>query len=199
VFFFQMLYPFPWVNDSRKKAAAAAGGCILLSRAALTRIGGLVAIRSDLIDDCALAHAVKRGGAIWLGLTHESRSLRAYDSLWEIWRMVTRTAFHQLRYSAVLLAITVVAMLLIYAVPLVVALSWPWHGNGAALLWATLALFMMALAYRPTLRLYGGGPAALMLLPVAATLYAAMTVDSARRHWLGRGAAWKARHYNALG
>lgn len=195
VFFFQKLYPFPWVNDSRARTAAAAGGCIVLRRDALARIGGLAAIKHDLIDDCALACAVKRGGAIWLGLTHDSRSLRAYGDLSEIWAMVARTAFHQLRYSTVLLAATVLAMVLIYVVPPAVAASWPWHGSGPALLSGALAFFMMALAYRPTLRFYGGGAWATLLLPVAAAFYAAMTLDSARRHWFGRGGTWKARHY----
>ena len=67
VFFFQMLYPFPWVNNSNKKTAAAAGGCALIRFSALERIDGLQTIRQALIDDCALGAAVKAGGPIWLG------------------------------------------------------------------------------------------------------------------------------------
>ncbi len=65
-----MLYPPAWIRDPRRKTAGAAGGCILIRREMLERIGGIAAIRGELIDDCALARAVKRaGGRVWLGLS----------------------------------------------------------------------------------------------------------------------------------
>jgi hopene-associated glycosyltransferase HpnB len=195
VFFFQKLYPFPWVNDPRRAMAAAAGGSVLIRRRALARIGGIAAIRNELIDDCALARAVKRDGKIWLGLTDASRSLRDYASLGEIWSMVTRTAFHQLRYSILLLTGSVLVMALIYLVPAGVILTWPLHGDGMALVFAALAFLAMMAAYAPTLLLYRQGVAHRVLLPAAALCYTAMMLDSARRHWLGRGGTWKSRNY----
>jgi hopene-associated glycosyltransferase HpnB len=193
VFFFQKLYPFPWVNDARHAMAAAAGGNMLIRRDALTRIGGLRAIRNELIDDCALARAVRQGGAIWLGLTDASRSLRDYATLGEIWSMVTRTAFHQLGYSAVMLIGTVLAMTLIYLTPAVVILAWPLHGVFSALAFALAAFLSMMAAYAPVLRLYGHDAGRGVLLPAAALCYTAMTIDSAGRHWQGRGGSWKSR------
>ena len=195
VFFFRKLYPFRWVNDPCARSAAAAGGCMIVRRAALERAGGLGAIRGDLIDDCALARSIKRNGPVWLGLTARSRSIRAYGRLAGLWRMVARTAFHQLRYSASLLAATVVALLVVYLGPPLVLLAWPLHGDAAAALLGALALLAMCIAYLPTVRLYGGGPFETLLLPLAALFYAAMTLDSARRHWSGRGGAWKARYH----
>ncbi|MGE0736222.1 MAG: glycosyltransferase [Alphaproteobacteria bacterium] len=195
VFFFQMLYPFPRVNDPRSKIAAAAGGCMLVRRTALERAGGIAAIRHTLIDDCALARNIKSGGVIWLGLTTSTFSTRAYAGIGEIWRMVARTAYTQLNYSPWLLAGTVVGMALVFAAPVVglvgaLALQlWPAAAIGAA------AIALMTLCFYPTWRLYARTRLELFLLPLAGCLYTLMTIDSARRHWTGQGGAWKGRAY----
>jgi hopene-associated glycosyltransferase HpnB len=193
VFFFQMLYPFRAVNDSRASVAGAAGGCILLRRTALERAGGLAAIRDALIDDCALAGAVKRaGGRLWLGLTTTSRSLRAADGLTPLWRMVQRTAFTQLRYSYLLLTGTLAGLALLFLVPPLAVLA----GSPAA--WPGAAAWvLMAAAYAPTLRLYGLHPVQGLALPLVGGLYGAMTASSALAHAGGRGGGWKGRHYAA--
>src|SRR4029077_12923189 len=81
LYFFLMLYPPRWIADPNANTAGAAGGCILLRRNVLAPIGGIVSIRGEVIDDCALARAVKRnGGRIWMGLTRRSVSLRSYWS-----------------------------------------------------------------------------------------------------------------------
>jgi hopene-associated glycosyltransferase HpnB len=194
VFFFQKLYPFRRVNDPGDPLAAAAGGSMLVRRAALARIGGIAAIRNELIDDCALAARIKgSGGRIRLALAETTASLRAYRSLGAIWGMVARSAFHQLRYSPSLLAGTVVAMTLIYIVPPLAVVAWPAHGSWIALAAGAVAWVLMAYAEAPTLYRYGLNPWRGFALPAVAVLYTAMTVDSARRHWLGRGGRWKGR------
>jgi hopene-associated glycosyltransferase HpnB len=195
IFFFQKLYPFPWVNERRHRVAAAAGGCVLLRRSALERAKGLEPIRDRIIDDCALAARIKAGGAIWLGLEDRVISLRGYDDLSGLWRMVTRTAFEQLERSVGMLAVAVIGMTLIYLVP-PIAVFWgvATHNDLAAGLGA-FAWLLMALAYRPTLTLYEQPFWRAFLLPLAALLYTLMTLDSARRAWQGQGGAWKGRHY----
>ena len=207
VFFFQKLYPFPWVNDPQNKTAAAAGGCILIRRQALNRIGGIQVVRQALIDDCALAQAVKSSSqskqesilnpkSIWLGLSESTRSLRPYPSLATIWDMVARTAFTQLNYSPLLLIGTAIAMTLIYLVPpagLILAIL---LGNSLVAIASLLAWLLMAVAYLPTLKLYGCSPLWALGLPAIAFLYTLMTLDSAWRHWQGRGGAWKGRVYS---
>ncbi len=207
VFFFQKLYPFPRVNDPQNQTAAAAGGCILIRRQALNRIGGIQVVRQALIDDCALAQAVKSSSqskqgrilnskSIWLGLSESTRSLRPYPSLATIWNMVARTAFTQLNYSPLLLIGTVIAMTLIYLVPpagLILAML---LGNGLVAIASLLAWLLMAIAYLPTLKLYGCSPLWALGLPAIAFLYTLMTLDSAWRHWQGRGGAWKGRVYS---
>jgi hopene-associated glycosyltransferase HpnB len=188
VFFFAMLYPFAWSNDSRRATAAAAGGCILLRRSAYERIGGWESLKGELIDDCALARKVKRGGAIWLGLTQRTISLRAYPRIADIWNMVARTAYTQLGYSPLLLGGTVLGMTATYFLPLVLLLS----GGGAAVIGA-LSWAAMVVAYAPMLRFYGLSLAWAPLLPAAASVYLAATVASAWRHWRGRGGEWKGR------
>ena len=208
VFFFEKLYPFRWVNDSSKRTAAAAGGCILMSRKALIRIGGMETVRGALIDDCALAGAVKLGnllsrdegdkgkGRIWLGLGDSTRSLRAYPSLGTIWEMVARTAFTQLNYSPRLLLGTVMGMILVYIVPPVGAIVGWLTGNGLVAIAGLSSWLLMSCAYLPTLRFYRCSAGWAFCLPGIAFLYTLMTLDSALRHWQGRGGTWKGRVYS---
>ncbi|WP_298904558.1 glycosyltransferase [uncultured Nostoc sp.] len=208
VFFFQKLYPFRWVNNPNNPTAAAAGGSILISREALERIGGIQVIRQALIDDCALADAVKQigrqsnssfspasPGRIWLGLSTLTQSLRPYNSLATIWDMVARSAYTQLNYSPLLLLGTLVGMPLIYLVPpMCVILGAVWS-NWAIALTGLLGWFLMTFAYYPTIRFYKCSPWLALSLPAIAFLYTLMTLDSALRYWQGRGGAWKGRVY----
>lgn len=200
VFFFQKLYPFPWINEPSRRTAGAAGGCILIRRSALERAGGIPAIRAALIDDCWLAGAVKRsGGRIWLGLTNEDISLRPNGGLDGIWDMVARTAFAQLHHSPALLAGTVAGMAVTYLAAPAAVLAWPFGGDMAAALAGLATWGLMSVAFVPTLRLYGQPLALAPLLPFAAALYSLMTLSSAWRHWRGRGGRWKGRTYPAEG
>jgi len=196
VFFFKMLYPFAAVNEPSRKTAAAAGGCMLVRRAALDEAGGLAAIKDRLIDDVALARAIKHrpgGGRIWLGLASDTVSLRPYVGLGEIWSMVARTADVQLRHSLLRLAATCFGMTLVYLVPPLIALSWPLHGASTAATLAALIWLAMVIAYRSTARLYGQTAVRGLLLPLVAVFYLMMTVDSAVQYRRGRGGRWKGR------
>lgn len=195
VFFFQKLYPFPWVNDRAISTAGAAGGCMLVRRAALDRAGGIAAVKDALIDDCALAAALKKSGPIWLGLAEATASVRRYPRIGDVRRMVARTAYTQLRHSPLLVLGTVLAMTLLYLVPPLATVLCPFSGAWPAAAMGAAAFALMLYAYRPTWTLYRGDDPALLLLPLAALLYAAMTVDSMRRHLLGKGGAWKGRTY----
>lgn len=195
VFFFKMLYPFAWVNRTDRATAGAGGGCMLVRRTALARIGGIAAIRDALIDDCTLAKALKQHGAIRLDLTDEAESLRDYGNVGEVWRMVARTAYTQLRYSPWLLAGTVAGMVVTYVVPPALAIL----GEGAARYAALAAWVIMAGCYLPMLRFYRCSPVWAPFLPVAALVYLGATIDSARRHQAGVGGAWKGRVYDQPG
>lgn len=195
VFFFQMLYPFPRVNDDARGEAAAAGGCMLVRRSVLERAGGLESIRDALIDDCALARRIAAvGGRLWLGFDPDTRSTRPYGGLRGVWNMVTRSAYTQLRHSPLLLAGCVSGMTMVYAVPPIAVLGAGWFGAVAGL-FGLAAWALMCAAYLPTLKLYDGPRPVSVLLPVAAMLYTAMTVASALRHWRGAGGGWKGRVY----
>jgi hopene-associated glycosyltransferase HpnB len=198
VYFFQKLYPFPRVNDPRRRTAGAAGGCMLVRARALEEAGGIKAIRGELIDDCALGRLLKRRGPVWLGLTESERSVRVYEGLRDIWDMVARSAFTQLRYSAGLLLATVLGLLLIYLAPPALVLGWAFHGSPAAALLGGSAWALMAWTFVPTLRLYRVTPWMGIALPVAGALYLGMTVDSAVRHWRGRGTPWRGRRVHLM-
>ena len=168
---------------------------MLVRRAALAGSGGLEAIRDHLIDDCSLARRIKRGGAIWLGLSGRVHSLCAYGRLGDIWDMVRRTAFTQLGHSALALAGTVFAMTGLYLVPPAAVLVGAVTGEAALALAGLAAWLLMCLAYWPTPDFYGMPAWRAPLLPAAALFFTLMTVDSACRHWAGRGGAWKGRTY----
>lgn len=203
VFFFAKLYPFPWANNPRKSTAAAAGGCILVRQSALTRIGGLPRVKDALIDDCAIAQAVKSTAnaqtpqpSIWLGLTQLTRSLRPYPSLSSIWDMVARTAYTQLNYSPFLLLGTLLGMAAIYLVPPAAFIAGVATGNEFVAVLGGVTWLLMAIAYFPTIRLYNLSALWVFSLPAIAFLYTLMTLDSALRHWQGRGGTWKGRVYS---
>jgi hopene-associated glycosyltransferase HpnB len=189
IFFFQKLYPFSWVNDPKHKVAGAAGGCMLVERAALNEVGGIAAIRDRLIDDCALGKAMKAKGPVWLGLAEDVVSLRGYPRWRDVWMLAARSAFTQLGFSTMMLGVTVLSMTATYVLGPVLSL----FDTGFAHLIAMLATLMMLFAYQPTLRYYRLSPAWALALPAIAMFYTAATVDSARRYWLGRGGAWKGR------
>jgi hopene-associated glycosyltransferase HpnB len=192
VFFFQMLYPFRRVAEASSRAAAAAGGVILIRRNTLRRIGGIEAVRGALIDDVALAGAVKSsGGRIWLGHANHASSVRPYPGAIDVWRMVARTAYVQLRLSPLLLAATVAAMALVWLVPVTATLA----GHGAAC-FAGAAAFLLSLAsFQPTLRRFRLSPLWALALPAIALFYLAATIGSAIDHHRGRGVVWKSRAY----
>ncbi len=189
VFFFQMLYPFAWTNRREHAMAAAAGGCMLVRRDALEAAGGIEAIRSSLIDDCALGRSMKKQGPIWLGLTDSVHSLRAYPGLADIRRMVSRSAYDQLNYSPLLLAGTVVGMLVTYLLPPLLA----FFGTGLAQLMGAATWGLMTFAFLPIVRFYRLSPLWSAALPVIAAFYMIFTLNSAVQHWRGRGGLWKGR------
>lgn len=193
VYFFAMLHPFRWSNRPRS-AVAAAGGCSLVRRKVLRDAGGLAAVRGAVIDDVAIARLVKNaGGRTWLGLADRVDSIRPYPALADLWNMVARTAFTQLRYSVALLAATSAGLLLLFAVPVAATVAglaagaWPLAALGGA------GWLLLAGTYLPMIRYYRQPPPAALLLPLTAMLYLAMTLDSARRHRGGHGAPWRRR------
>jgi hopene-associated glycosyltransferase HpnB len=190
VFFFFKLYPPEWIADPRRKTAGAAGGSILMRRDVLERAGGVAGIRSEIIDDCALARVVKNhGGRIWLGLTKGTSSLRPYGTFWEIGRMISRTAFNQLNHSILLLLGSLVGMIVIYLLPVLLLLS----GHLIPVTLGAATCLVMALAYLPLIRFYRLNPLWSLSLPLISIFYMGATMHSAFRYWSGRGGEWKGR------
>lgn len=196
VYFFAQLYPFRRIGVRGSRTAAAAGGCVLLSAEAAERARIPDAIRQAVIDDVALAKAVKRsGGHIWLGLAERVDSVRPYPRLHDLWHMISRSAYAQLLHNPLLLTGTVIGLALVYLVPPAALLTGPATGDPATALLGGLAWLLMAATYVPMLRYYGQPLWLAPLLPFTAFLYLLMTVDSAVQHYRGRGAAWKGRTY----
>ncbi|MEU0333383.1 glycosyltransferase [Streptomyces sp. NPDC006193] len=196
VYFFAQLYPFRWIGRRGGRTAAAAGGCVLLRADTAAEAGIPDAIRHAVIDDVALARAVKRaGGRVWLGLADRVDSVRPYPRLPDLWRMVSRSAYAQLRHSPLLLLGTVAGLVLVYLVPPVAVAAGVVAGGAATAAAGALAWAVMAGTYVPMLRYYRQPLWLAPLLPFTALLYLLMTVDSAVRHHRGRGAAWKGRTY----
>jgi hopene-associated glycosyltransferase HpnB len=191
VYFFQLLYPFAQVNKPASSVAAAAGGTVLIRRAALERIGGIAAIRGALIDDVALAAKVKPGGPIWLGHSALARSIRPYPGFADVWRMVARSAYVQLRFSPLLLLGTTLGLALVFLVPPLATV----FAHGPARWLGLLAWVVMTATFLPTLRRFRLSPVRALALPVVAVFYMAATLGAALDHHRGRGVVWKSRAY----
>jgi len=194
IYFFKLLYPFHLSNTQSRFVAAAAGGCVLLETALLERIGGLASIRGALIDDCALARRARDAGdRTWIGLTHSARMLRHQD-LKDIWNMIARTAFTQLHYSVVWLALCTLLLAAAFLAPAAGAFL----TTGGARAMAAAACIGMMVTYLPILRYYGLSWLWAPLLPLTGLLYLAMTWTSALRYWRGHRSRWKGRIYTRL-
>jgi hopene-associated glycosyltransferase HpnB len=189
VFFFFKLYPPRWVADLRRRTAAAAGGCMLVRRETLDRVGGIASIRGEIIDDCALARRIKAAGKVWLGAAADSHSIREYSSWRPIWDMIARCAFAQLRYSGVLLVAVVSMMTVVYLAPPLLLLT----GDPLAMTLGAAAWVTMSAAFIPILREYRCPPLLALLLPLVALFYTGATIASAVQFWRGRGGSWKGR------
>ncbi|MGW5303022.1 glycosyltransferase [Streptomyces griseoluteus] len=196
VYFFAQLYPFRRIGRRGARTTAAAGGCVLLRTDMAERARLPDAVRHAVIDDVALARAVRaHGGHLWLGLADRVDSVRPYPGLGELWRMVSRSAYAQLRHSPVLLLGTVAGLALVYLVPPLAVVAGAVAGSALASALGAVAWAVMAATYVPMLRYYRQPPWLAPLLPFTAFLYLLMTLDSAVQHYRGRGAAWKGRTY----
>ncbi len=190
VFFFFLLYPPAWVRNPKRSMAGAAGGCMLIRPAALRAAGGIAAIRNQIIDDCALARAVKQsGGRVWLGLTPDTYSQRNYRTFAEIERMIARTAFNQLQHSTLLLAGAIVGLVITYILPCALILT----TNRWLIILGALSWMLMSTAYAPMVRFYGLNFLWSLGLPFSAFFYMLATLHSAIKFWAGRGGEWKGR------
>ncbi|MGH6665890.1 MAG: glycosyltransferase, partial [Pseudolabrys sp.] len=192
-YFFQMLFPFSWVNQAHSGKAAAAGGCMLVRADALAQAGGVDSIRNALIDDCSLAARLKAIGPIWLGLTDRVHSVRPYNTFADVRQMISRSAYAQLRYSPLLLAGAAAGMTLTFLLPPLLAIfatGWPQYLGAAAWL-------AMAISFLPILRFYGLSLLWSPALPAIAFLYLSYTIQSAYKHLRRSGGQWKGRvHVN---
>ena len=195
VFFFAMLYPFAWVNRRSNSTAAAAGGCMLVKAPALQEVGGIESTKHEIIDDCALARRLKTVGGIWLGLTERAVSLRRYPKIGDIANMVSRSAYAELRYSPLLLTGTLIGMIVIYVAPPLIALMPTGQIGLAAGMLAASAYLAMASAFQPILLFYRRSSFWGLALPLIGALYAMFTLQSAIRHWRGKGGMWKGRSH----
>ncbi len=192
VYFFKLLYPFALANRTGSRVAAAAGGVIMVERAALIDTGGFDAWRGAIIDDCTLAaHLKRKGHRCWIGLTHGATSLRE-ATLGDIAHMIARTAFVQLRESLLLTLAVSVLLIVAFWIPVFALALGP---TSAAHAIGLLAILAMLACYLPTLMYYRRGPLAALLLPVAATFFLAATWYSAWRALAGTRSVWKGRHY----
>jgi hopene-associated glycosyltransferase HpnB len=183
VWFFSLLYPLRRVNDPADPLAAAAGGCVLLRREALEKAGGFASIRGEIIDDVNLARRVKgSGGALRLSLSREDvRSLREYETLGPIWKMVRRTAFTELRHSWVRVIGTLLSISLMFVMPpLLAAAAFDRRALGGAAAGLS-AWALMAALYRSAARFFGLSGFRGWTLPLIGALYGLMTLDSALR------------------
>lgn len=189
-YFFLQLYPPRWIANRRMRTAGAAGGCMLIRPEVLARIGGIAAIRKEIIDDCALAKAIKQsGGRLWMGLTDTAESSRSYGGFGGVGRMIARSAFSQLHHSAFLLVLTILGLFVTYLLGPILLFT----GRTVPMLLGGAAWLLMSFSYYPMVRFYRQPIFWCVCLPAIAAFYAGATVYSAWQYWRGVGGLWKGR------
>ena len=195
VFFFKLIYPFHLSNLPSSKIAAAAGGCVLLETKIIKELGGFKSIKNALIDDCSLAKKIKQNGyRTWLGLTHSAISIRHYDKLSIIWKMISRTAYTQLNYSLSLLLLCTILMVITFVIPYVAILQ----TQPIIIIIGLATLCIQTMCYLPILGYYSINRIYALLLPLAAVFYLLFTLSSAYSYYFNKGAVWKKRYYKKL-
>lgn len=196
VFFFFMLYPPEWIRDARRRTAGAAGGCMFIRREALAKAGGIQAIRTEIIDDCALAARVRKsGGKLWLGVAPETESLRPYGTFADIGAMISRSAFNQLHHSVILLVVSLIGLAITYLLPLALIVS----RHETAVFCGAISWALMAVCFFPTVKFYCLNPLWSLALPAIAVFYMGATLHSAVMYGMGKGGRWKGRVQDPAG
>ena len=200
IFFFQKLYPFNLVICCKSKISAAAGGFIFCKAEILRNENFYNQIKDKVIDDCNIANLFKKKGNIWLGLTNEVVSHRKYLFFDEIWRMVSRTAFEQLKYSIFLLTISILSLIITYIFPLIsfffsICAIVSDQVFLPSIISNTLSLLIMVIIFSPTVRFYKLNIKYTLTLPFSAFIYGLMTIASASNYLFFRGNRWKGRSY----
>lgn len=194
IYYFKLLYPFSISNSGSNLVSAAAGGCVLTKTNVLSAIGGFNSLKHAIIDDCTLARKVKeKGYRTWTGLTRSAVSIRPYKDLNEIWNMVARTAFTQLRYSSVLLLLCTGIMILAYWIPVAGLLAGVFSADADIFNISLIVYGILSITYLPVLRFYQVSSGYALTLPFIGTFYLLMTWTSAIRYWSGERLRWRGR------
>ena len=194
IYFFQKIYPFSKVNDPNNSLAAAAGGFILCKSEVFSKVNLYEQIKDKVIDDCNIAKKIKEKGNIWLGLTEKVCSRRCYKNLSEIWKMVSRTAYEQLRFSPLYLCLSILGMCIIYLYP-VLAIFFYEEIHLSLFLLNILTILILVISFRPTVNFYKLTSFYYFSLPFASLIYIMMTFTSAFNFHFRKGNVWKGRKY----
>tara|TARA_B100000674_G_scaffold66133_1_gene45724 strand:+ start:162 stop:1280 length:1119 start_codon:yes stop_codon:yes gene_type:complete len=195
IYFFQKLYPFSSVNNLKSSVAAAAGGYIICTSRPFLKKNLYNYIKDKVIDDCNIARLLKKEGKIWLGLTNRIKSNRNYEKFGDLRKMIARTAFEQLKYSITLVILSTFGMLLIYVYPYFALVTNFNNLDTFRLTINLVTIVLMTISLIPTVNFYKLNYIYYFSLPISATFYIFMTIDSTLNHFLKKGNVWKGRKY----
>jgi len=205
-FLISSFFPFRLVNDPRSSRALAAGAFMLMKREDLNSLGGYARLKNVVIEDLRMAELFKRNGRR-IGLA-PSRGLfhtRMYSSGWEMFEGLSRSAFEGTGFSVSrLLGIMFIANLLAVFpwVALMARILRDGRLGGSAfhdpsLVVASLACAIASLVYLPFIIHLRVPVPYVFALPLATLFYSCVSINSALATMVGRGVAWKGRHYRA--
>jgi chlorobactene glucosyltransferase len=200
--------PLRAVNDSRRPGVAYANGQFLLVRgAAYEKAGGHAAEPASVVEDSALARAVKAAGFdVQLADGRELVHVRMYRGLEQTWEGWSKNSFlsagRRLRNVA-LLVLSISALILVPPILLLVGLRElmsPNHADSGAVLTSAVAALQWALAFYLTWRCereVGVPGRYAFTAPLGAAMFNALLCYSAYRILSGHGVSWKGRRYHA--
>ncbi len=183
------------VSDPKSSAAAANGQYILITREAYDAVGGHAAIASTLLEDVALARAIKRSGRKiffrYGGDAVRTRMYRSFAQLREGWTKNLALLFPSPLRLAALRAIEFVLIVSSLAIAIASALRGRWQP-------AVIPAFLCAIVYTLFLTRirrahfsWGANILALFGLPV----FSYLLLHSKKAH-ANRNVPWKGRTYS---
>jgi chlorobactene glucosyltransferase len=199
-FWERLLLPFAYQQyfAGTRPAALANGQYFLIARAAYAACGGHVAVASSLVDDVALAAALRRTGATPAVYRGERLvRVRMYTGLGPLAQGFTKNAFLFLRQRRVA-GLAVAASTACNASLLPVLVVAAVRRERGALAVGVLAALAQMVGLAPWLRWFGVPLRYASLAPLAALGFSGIALASSWHALTGQPVRWKGRRYPVL-
>lgn len=189
--------PIPLVRTSQDpRFIAAHGGFMLIHKDSYKRCGGHEAIRSNIVDDMALARAVKKAGdQVTLADITDEAEMRMYHNASEVWKGYRKNIYAGLGRSPLILLAVLSMYMLLYVFPLGAFISFSVTGQAEEAAWALSASLLGIAIKRVSDASAKQSVWLCLLISVSILCLVAIAISSWWGSRTGQGYEWKGRRY----